>query len=374
MKCPKCGFEQEGTKTCDSCGLIFEKYHDKMKELEQGFQQLPETPQKSNTLPLFLGAAILVVAAIGLFMFFSGSKTPPAENQTQELAAAKIVIPPPSQRVATSGNSTDNEEEEIVFGNPIEQARSSSVYIRVAWGSGSGFFIDDNCSIVTNKHVIQISDEFVEEQKREIARLRTEAEKGRSIIDYNRGAYAKVANGSAQLSDGRSADTFKAQIDEDEVRLAELEQYISDMEAELELMQQDAGIKVVFADGTEVDGWVDSVDSQYDLAIVNIAERECRAIPLGNSGNISVGEQLFTIGSPLGIKHVVTSGVFSGVTRVAGYNMLQTDAPINPGNSGGPLVNAAGEVIGINTAIVHDAQGIGFAIPIELATQLLNGY
>jgi S1-C subfamily serine protease len=86
---------------------------------------------------------------------------------------------------------------------------------------------------------------------------------------------------------------------------------------------------------------------------------------------LSQGDKLFTIGSPMGLRHVVTSGVFSGNNEIDGKEMLQTDASINPGNSGGPLIDQEGRVVGINTLVMTAAQGIGFAIPIEVAMKLL---
>jgi len=101
-------------------------------------------------------------------------------------------------------------------------------------------------------------------------------------------------------------------------------------------------------------------------------------IPLGDSDAVEVGEWVIAIGNPFGLSHTVTVGVISakGRTISAGdrsfENFLQTDAAINPGNSGGPLLNLKGEVIGINTAIIPYAQGIGFAIPINTAKQILD--
>ncbi|CAN5591926.1 trypsin-like peptidase domain-containing protein [soil metagenome] len=139
-------------------------------------------------------------------------------------------------------------------------------------------------------------------------------------------------------------------------------------------------------DRRELAGQVYGVDSLTDLAIVKVDGTDLVAAPLGDSSQLRPGELAVAIGSPLGtFTNSVTSGVISalgrnnvpisdpvtGVTRRLN-NLIQTDAAINPGNSGGPLVNVRGEVVGINTAVASGAQGIGFAIPINIAKPLLQ--
>ena len=110
-------------------------------------------------------------------------------------------------------------------------------------------------------------------------------------------------------------------------------------------------------------------DHDLDLAVLKIDASDLPTVPLGNSDTIRVGDWVIAIGNPYGLDHTVTVGVISAKGRPITVqdrnyrNLLQTDASINPGNSGGPLLNLAGEVVGINTAINAQAQGIGFAIP-----------
>ncbi|MFZ7101082.1 MAG: S1C family serine protease [Peptococcaceae bacterium] len=127
------------------------------------------------------------------------------------------------------------------------------------------------------------------------------------------------------------------------------------------------------------DAEIIGTDEKLDLAILKIAaDKELPVIPLGNSDNISAGDWAIAIGNPYGLDHTVTMGVISAKERpltVDGNNfesLLQTDASINPGNSGGPLLNLAGEVIGINTAINAEGQGLGFAIPINTVQEVLQ--
>ena len=139
-------------------------------------------------------------------------------------------------------------------------------------------------------------------------------------------------------------------------------------------------IKVTLADGRKFDGKVVGSDETSDMAIVKIKEDDLPIVALGNSEDLRVGEIVVAIGNPYGLQQTVTMGVVSAKGRsipagIEGHvyrNFIQTDAAINPGNSGGPLLNIKGEVVGINTAIIPYAQGIGFAIPINIAKRNID--
>jgi serine protease Do len=131
-------------------------------------------------------------------------------------------------------------------------------------------------------------------------------------------------------------------------------------------------ILVKLSDKEEYQGKVVGMDPNTDLALVKIeTSRELPTAVLGDSDRLRVGEWVIAIGNPFGLEHTVTAGIVSAKGRVIGSgpydDFIQTDASINPGNSGGPLFNLKGEVIGVNTAIVAAGQGIGFAIPINVA-------
>lgn len=144
-------------------------------------------------------------------------------------------------------------------------------------------------------------------------------------------------------------------------------------------------IVVSMSDGSTIDGTTVCADPTIDLAVVKINSSNLTPLPLGNSDNITVGETAIAIGNPLGLQfqRTVTSGIISALNRTiqvesesGGSNymedLIQTDASINPGNSGGPLLNSRGEVIGINTIKVTTAEGMGFAIPINIAVPIIN--
>ena len=136
-------------------------------------------------------------------------------------------------------------------------------------------------------------------------------------------------------------------------------------------------INVRLVDGKEYKAEVVGRDPKTDLALIKTKKPldVKSGAPLGDSDTVKVGEWVMAIGNPFGLERTVTVGILSAKGRVIGAgpydDFLQTDAAINPGNSGGPLFNMKGEVIGINTAIVATGQGIGFAIPINIAKELL---
>jgi S1-C subfamily serine protease len=139
-------------------------------------------------------------------------------------------------------------------------------------------------------------------------------------------------------------------------------------------------LTVELKDGRDFTGKVYGVDTLTDLAIVKVDASGLPAAPIGKSADIKVGQLAIAIGSPLGTyTSTVTTGIISATGRSIDVsatshltNLIQTDAAINPGNSGGPLLDAAGQVIGINTAVERDSTGIGFAIPIDIARPIME--
>jgi len=144
-------------------------------------------------------------------------------------------------------------------------------------------------------------------------------------------------------------------------------------------------LTVQLSDGRQFQGTVAGTDPAHDVAVVKITATGLPTVTLGNSDNLQIGQLAIAIGDPLGtFAGTVTTGIVSGTGReidvqdvatgrpVHLTGLIQTDAAINEGNSGGPLLNAAGQVIGINTATDSSAEGIGFAVPINIAASLLT--
>jgi serine protease Do len=142
------------------------------------------------------------------------------------------------------------------------------------------------------------------------------------------------------------------------------------------VVENASDIKVSLSDKEEYDAKVIGRDPKTDVALIKIeAKKDLPAVALGDSSKLRVGEWVMAIGNPFALGHTVTTGIVSAKGRSIGAGpydeYIQTDASINPGNSGGPLFNMNGEVIGINTAIIASGQGIGFAIPINVAKDML---
>ena len=139
-------------------------------------------------------------------------------------------------------------------------------------------------------------------------------------------------------------------------------------------------VNVTLKDGRSFKGKVMGSDPVTDVAVVKIDANNLPIVPLGNSDQLKPGEWAIAIGNPLGLDNTVTTGIISATGRSSSavgvpdkrVQFIQTDAAINPGNSGGPLLNASGQVIGMNTAIIQGAQGLGFAIPINTAQRIAS--
>ncbi len=144
------------------------------------------------------------------------------------------------------------------------------------------------------------------------------------------------------------------------------------------VVQGQRRVRVRLADGREVSGDVVGADPWTDLAVVQAGSSGLPFAGFGDSATLRVGQLVVAIGSPFGFESTVTAGVVSALSRtlrsITGHlvdNVIQTDAALNPGNSGGPLVDSRANVIGINTAVIRSAQGICFAIPINMAKHIL---
>ena len=139
-------------------------------------------------------------------------------------------------------------------------------------------------------------------------------------------------------------------------------------------------ITVIFSDRTEMRAKLIGVDPDSDVAVLRVDAKNLPAAPIGTSSDLMIGETVVAVGNPFGLSGTVTTGVVSALGRSVPSkeqgrtftDFIQTDASINPGNSGGPLLNIDGKVVGINTAILGNAQGIGFAIPVDRARKVIQ--
>ena len=145
-----------------------------------------------------------------------------------------------------------------------------------------------------------------------------------------------------------------------------------------------ASYTVFTSDGKNYSAKIQTTDPLMDMAVIKIDAKDLPVVELGNSDDLKIGQRVIAIGNALGLENTVTAGIISakdrsieaqspfGQTAEELQGLLQTDAPINPGNSGGPLINLAGQVVGINTAVAEGSQSVGFAIPVNDAKTAIN--
>jgi S1-C subfamily serine protease len=278
----------------------------------------------------------------------------------------------PSREVETTDDQP--EPSPIVYGlakdvaerfpphNNIERARNATVSVTTAWGSGSGFFIDSRGHIISNRHVVQFDADKLDKLRSETEDLRDNLADEEKNLSYYRKELALIHDKGMKAR-------FKKQLESREAnynKYYDLYEKLKKELAELEDAANRQEIKIMTIDGQEFHAETISLSEKLDLVLLRIYAGNTPHITSADHPlNIDQGQKVFTIGNPAGLKYTVTSGIISGFREIEGKKMIQTDAPINPGNSGGPLIDDEGNVLGINTMIMRDTEGIGFAIPIQ---------
>jgi serine protease Do len=367
IRCPKCFHEQTNQVECEACGLLFHKFEraqerEKEESSPLSEQVIPKKVRAGSVVKIGSTLALVALtAALTSFLTVGTRKEtvppplpPPVEAPMEKKVSSATARPQTQQIERTPAAST---------GSPIEQAKNGTVAIETPWGKGSGFFITDS-SIVTNRHV-------VEPDRSQVDEIRHKVKTGRQMIALEQEIIAELRSRLKQMGDSPTRRQLIIILQEKEKQLAQILPVQEEGEARLKEMEKPkstSDIKVFLADGSEYTAQSTQVSSKRDLALLTLYS--AKAVVLKSAAKSSVlqqGDKVFTIGNPVGLRNTVTSGVFSGYRqhKDSGEVLLQTDAPINPGNSGGPLIDERGQVHGINTMIIQNTQGIGFAIPIQ---------
>jgi len=372
MECPKCRHQQEATDKCASCGVYFAKLSSRPAEIPStraDRSRAAPTDSGIGVGALVITALVTAMVVVGFMRGGDDEPTPSADTRAvpertvivlgeRSIAATPVQaasVPPPPQ-AAEPAQTT----------KPLEAARDATVLIETSGGIGSGFIIDEQCHVITNRHVIEtegsrVADGVLREPDTQVALSQARGRIQHAIMAAEQRLYALRNEPASNL------ERFEL-----ERRIAEMRQHLADPSKHLKNYivktvekAGRAGFTVKLADGTRHDGLYAQFADDVDLALFKLPENHCPHIPAGRSKQLAFGQRLYTIGNPSGMAYTLTSGVFSGERLDGTTRLLQTDAPINPGNSGGPLITEDGRVVGVNTKVLRNTQGIGFALPIE---------
>ena len=360
MECPKCHHVQEKGVECESCGIIFSKYHEYLKRVEEQKYQVVE--KKSGATNMLMVMAVLVVAVI-IYLLIPGSDDSKNEDGAiSEVAQYHEMVKKPSTKVRKSNqNSIANQLlKDFPPRNNIERADLATVFITTAWGSGSGFFINDSCQVITNKHVV----EYDKSELRDAEALAEKLQQGIEEDNENlKVMYTSIYSASSEAIKEirqKKYDFYEKKVKEKRATYDVLMSRINNFGGSSSIFDTQVTLK----NGQVYNVVSFDLSDKTDLAVLDINGVDCPYLDANTEENLALGVKVFTIGNPSGLQHTVTSGIVSGYREATNNKFIQTDAPINPGNSGGPLIDSNGKVIGINTMILNEAEGIGFAIPI----------
>ena len=366
--CPKCSSKLTNKVECTSCGLIFDKYFQaEARRKAQAEKDAEKKERFRKHVLVALSGLILAGIAAAAFLFWVRTDVPPVTKQDASLTdnsrdgveqeAERPDVQKPKD-IGVIGKGGDGDKQFI------QNAINATVTVETPWGAvGSGFFINEN-SLVTNRHVAEFNIKDFEVFRKKVA-------KGREEANLEADAIKELKQKLDGMPDGPNRTQVFNLIHEKE---AGLNNYLSKLQkAEKELADMDEkrssqDIKIILADGSEHSVSTILLSDAHDLALLKVYGVNTAILrPNKNGRHLEQGDTVFTIGSPSGLRNTVTSGIFSGYRKAAGNDdiYLQIDAPINPGNSGGPLIDGHGNVYGVNTMILTNTEGLGFAIPIE---------
>jgi serine protease Do len=389
MQCPSCGHKQTKHLECERCGIIFEKYRKRQERLaaeKTALQEQSELKSRNGIPGMVFGIVIGLLVGGGAFFFFSNNtedaETPVNSTTIQPQNNRNVSKSQPKaanrkNRTRTPSRQTDEALEGLAqqlaeahpVDNAIERARNATVFIKTPWGSGSGFFVSRNGMIITNRHVLQMQDKDIQTLNQQVNKEEKLLAREEKTLRYLKGRVPQVRDREMQQQ-------LKEQIQERQqeyARYKDLHTQLLERISEIESASPTNDAEVILIDGSSYS--VDSVmmSDRYDLALISINAYESPFIAVSKTPR-DQGQKVYTVGNPQGLRHTVTAGVISGYRKFNDTPLIQTDAPINPGNSGGPLIDEQGNVIGVNTMIIRDTEGIGFAIPMKSVFEEFGTY
>ncbi len=369
MRCPKCSHEQKSGPECEACGLIFAKYRMVQKRKKEQEELKAQEGQKSARSGTGLKAVQLLVVAVlvaaGTY-YFTGYRQQTAQQQVvapPTVAAVQPVKVEPKVEKTVVRPPKPQAQPILSGAGAIERARNATVSIETPWGTGSGFFVNKNY-IVTNRHVVEFDEE-------KLAEFKQRMETTRRMIELERQKIEEMKRTYRQMPKGPSRSQLAIIIAQHEEELNKVMPRYEEGERRLEQLDRKvrpSDIKIIMADGSEYEANYLLVSESSDLALLSLFSGDWPYIERPPEASaLQQGDKVYTIGSPVGLRSTVTAGVFSGYRKQFDNDQvyLQTDAAINPGNSGGPLIDEHGFARGVNTMILRDTEGIGFAIPID---------
>jgi S1-C subfamily serine protease len=366
-KCPKCSSKITNEHECEACGLIFEKYFqaEARRKAEDGLVVTVEKEHVSRGVVLVVGLILISAIAAGAYLL-GRSYTPAVNVQVNPhhiiQTSHSVQVRPIYVSSATRKGNIDSKFANEYF---IQRALNATVSVHTPWGGiGSGFFINEH-AIVTNRHVVEFNDVAYEAMKARI-------ERNRKIINLEIEKINEWKSKAQQMPLGPNRSQLEMIVQTREAAANRaLSLQLSDEERITNLTFQISSqdIKIITSDNKEYT--VDSIikSPNHDLALLRVDSVYGSALKTGAAGqHPEPGQAVYAIGSPMGLSNTVTSGILSAYRKRENTDdvYLQTDAAINPGNSGGPLIDDHGNVLGVNTMKLKNADRIGFAIPIDV--------
>ncbi len=353
---------------CGFCGIVFEKYFQAEAKRKTEPEQITIVIKEPGNKGLVLIVSVLFIIAVGAAVYF--------ERRSRAASAPVVIAPPVSgihhdkvlnekTEIPAPPLMIQAEDKSVSEGEHIQKALEGTVSVKTAWGGiGSGFFIDSH-SVITNKHVVTFDDSRFDS-------FRNRTETNRRIIELETEKLNDLKRKFRDTPEGPAREQLRIIIERNEAEISKVLSYQKNNEETLDKInsrKSSSSVKIVMADGREFRVESISKSSTHDLALLKVYSVSGQVLDHGSTDQpLQPGQRVYAIGSPMGLNSTVTSGIFSAYRKIAGKDTtyLQFDAAINPGNSGGPLIDSRGNVIGVNTMILGNGGGIGFAIPIDV--------